>query len=55
LFTIGVDVGFAVALSKLVLEVGGADSVRSGDGIIRGVVSPVMVEMEDPDGEEARK
>jgi hypothetical protein len=44
-----------VAVTSETFEVGGADSVLSGGGIIRGVVSPVTVEMDDPDGEEALK
>jgi hypothetical protein len=35
------------------LEVGGADSARSAAKAIRGVVSPVMVETELPEGDEA--
>jgi hypothetical protein len=53
LFTIGVDV--AVAVTNDTSETGGAESARSGGNAIFGVVSPVMVETELPDGDETLK
>jgi hypothetical protein len=51
LFAIGVE----VAVTKEMLDVGGADSALSGAYIVLGVVSPVIVEMELPEGDEALK
>lgn len=53
---IGVEVMVEAAEISEMAEGGGADSTRSGGGISFGVRSPpVMVDIELPDGEDARK
>jgi hypothetical protein len=42
-------------VTKEILDVGGADSALSGAYMVLGVVSPVIVEMELPDGDDALK
>lgn len=51
----GVEVEVETTETSDTAEAGGADSIRSGGGMILGVMSPpVMVEIELPEGEEAR-